>query len=82
MKWDIEEDEIVCQFYLEHKSNWSSNLHVLMQRLYQAGFTKRDEGSVRMRIGNIISLDCPGKGLSNYAKQTEMIYYKIISTKY
>ncbi len=76
MKWSIEEEEIVCKFYLSHPNDWSSNMNLVMKELRSAGFTSRDKASTRMRISNIASLHV-GVGLSHAAKQTIAVYNRL-----
>lgn len=77
MRWELQEDQIVCKFYLEHQSSWRDNISILMSELKEAGFTDRDEPSTKMRISNYEYLHA-GVGLANASKQSQKVYKSLI----
>lgn len=80
MKWALEEDEIVCAFYLSHYCDWRTNISLLMKELSLAGYTNRDESSAKMRVSNYAYLHT-GVGLSNASKQTQTVYERLKKEK-
>ena len=76
MKWEVEEEEIIVKFYLNHVNDWHSHIDDLMKYLSEAGFQNRSRASAIMRVSNVSSLHT-GVGLSNASKQTRQIYDKL-----
>ena len=71
--WSFEEDFIVCDFYLNHISDWRLHLASVMEILRGRGF-ERDERSVRARIQNYQYLETKTMGLANAAQQSKRIH--------
>ena len=80
MKWEFEEDYIVCNFYFSYIETWRQHKEVIMSRLASAGYGQREWKSVRMRLQNFEYLHT-GRGLPNVAKLTEDMYNMTVRRK-
>ena len=79
MKWEFEEDFIVCKFYLSHVDSWKEHIGEVLAELYTEGFT-RDKNKVQMRISNYEYLHI-GHGLCHPAKQSRRILDGILKAQ-
>ncbi len=76
MVWQFTEDYVVGKFYLTHQESWRSHMDELMAELQQID-SRREKGSVRMRVQNFESLHT-GVGLSNVAIQSKLVYGSLV----
>lgn len=79
MKWEFEEDFIVCKFYLSHVNSWKEHIDEVLAELNTEGFT-RDKNKVQMRISNYEYLHI-GHGLCHPAKQSRRILNGILKAQ-
>ena len=79
MKWEFEEDFIVCKFYLSHVDSWKQHIDEVLAELNIRGFT-RDKNKVQMRISNFEYLHT-GHGLCHPAKQSRRILDGILKAQ-
>lgn len=75
MKWTLEDEKTVCEFYLKHKSKSIKHIEELMVELGH----KFSLSSVKMKLQNYEYLDT-GSGLANYSWQSKFTY-RILTRK-
>ena len=75
MKWSVREDELVVSFYRRHPSDWNDHFDELVRKFRAEGFC-RAEGSIRMRVQNVVYL-ATGGGLEHAAQQTIDVFRRI-----
>ena len=78
--WNLTEDEIVYDFYLQHGSQSFSKIPELIDILKKKGFNTHGKGTLNYKLSNFKYLDT-GVGLSHVSSQSRAVYEMKNKTK-
>lgn len=75
ISWSLEEDEIICRFYLTHKNANNSDFKVIYEKMLSKGYN-RSFDNIKMRYLNYKYIDT-GIGLSHINKKEIDTYNRL-----